>query len=106
MKLFHLFTFTLLLLLLMNLGIAKEKITKSDKSDDNSRVNVKTVIKYKKHTEVDLSGTIVKGKARNPEVFYIFQRKRSGSRAFVNTPNNLSHHKVKTSELVKGGIGE
>ena len=60
---------------------------------------------YRTHTEVDLSGSAVQGKARAPEVFYIFQRKRTEDHDVIKTPVNLDHLRNPTlsrlKELVK-----
>jgi len=53
---------------------------------------VKKVIKYKQKTSVDLSGTIVQGKAKTPEVFYIFRRKRTAGGELLPYPATLNHH--------------
>ena len=49
-------------------------------------------IVYRSHTQVDLSGETVQGKIRAPEVFYIFQRKRSQAHHVVQTPENFDYH--------------
>ena len=64
--------------------------------------NVKTTIRYKKYSEVDLSGAIIKGKIRTPEIFYIFQRKRSVGTEFVQVPANLDqHHQLTVNKLLE-----
>jgi len=70
------------------------------KSQDTSR----KVIKYKKYTEVDLSGSTVKGKIRTPAVFYIFQRKRSQGASFVTPPKDLNHHKELATTTFVGAL--
>ena len=65
------------------------------------KVNVRKVKKYKELTEIDLSGSVVKGKAKAPDIFYIFQRKRAVDRFFVKIPEHLLHHKVKTTKVLK-----
>jgi len=57
-------------------------------------------IKYRKYTEYDFSGITVKGKARSPEVFYIFQRKRAGDQSFVHAPIHFNHHRDTTTQLL------
>lgn len=56
------------------------------------RKSVRKVVKYKKHSVVDLTGSMIRGKVRTPEIFYIFQRKRAKGRSFVQVPTNLNHH--------------
>ncbi len=52
----------------------------------------KKKIVYRSHTQVDLTGETVQGKIRAPEVFYIFQRKRSQSHHVVAAPDNFDYH--------------
>ena len=52
----------------------------------------KKKIVYRSHTQIDLSGETVQGKIRAPEVFYIFQRKRSQSHHVVAAPDNFAYH--------------
>ena len=57
---------------------------------DNSKKGKKVI--YKSHTQVDFSGEAVQGKIRAPEVFYIFQRKRSNDHEVDMVPDHLGHH--------------
>jgi len=71
-------------------------------SDENKRV----ITKYKQFTEVDLSGSSVEGKARTPELFYIFQRKRAAGHDAVSLPSSFAEHRAETFELLKKAVPE
>lgn len=71
---------------------AKEKVSRGTKK----------VIRYRQSTDIDLSGTIIKGKARAPEIFYIFQRKRTQGSNLQKTPTTLRHHINDTHQRTKG----
>ncbi len=49
----------------------------------------RVIIRYRKHTSVDLTGNLVQGKVRTPAVFYIFQRRRSKGHQILSPPSNL-----------------
>jgi hypothetical protein len=66
--------------------------------------NVRKIIKYKKYTEVDLSGSSVEGKARTPELFYIFQRKRSQGHDTVTLPTKFKEHHAFTRQAASEGL--
>ncbi len=67
----------------------------------NSAAAKKKKIVYRSHTQVDLSGETVQGKIRAPEVFYIFQRKRSEAHHVVETPSGFEYHQ----EAVRAALG-
>src|SRR6185295_6116731 len=52
----------------------------------------KKKVVYRSHTQMDFSGETVQGKIRAPEVFYIFQRKRSQSHHVVAAPESFAYH--------------
>ena len=62
------------------------------------------IIKYKKFTEVDLSGSSVEGKARTPELFYIFQRKRSQGHDTVTLPTQFKEHHYMTRQAASEAL--
>ena len=64
----------------------------------------KKKIIYRTHTQLDFSGETVQGKVRAPEVFYIFQRKRSEERHIVRTPANLDHQLDATLSRMQEGL--
>lgn len=59
---------------------------------------------YKKYTEFDFAGETVEGKSRTPELFYIFQRKRSGGHEVVNLPENFLFHREETVSALKEAL--
>ncbi len=59
---------------------------------------------YKKHTELNFSGETVQGKARTPELFYIFQRKRSEGHKLLTAPESFKHRTPATAQSVKGAL--
>ncbi len=67
-------------------------------SDDDSNSSKKKKIVYRSHTQLDFSGETVQGKVRAPEVFYIFQRKRSESHHVVQTPVSFDYHAPATQD--------
>lgn len=67
-------------------------------ADAETPSNGRKIIKYKKYTEMDLSGSAVEGKARTPELFYIFQRKRSQGHDTVKLPNKFKEHHLMTRQ--------
>lgn len=52
---------------------------------------------YRKFTQYDFNGQTVQGKVRAPEVFYIFQRRRSEGLNVVNPPESFNHHRSETT---------
>lgn len=85
-------------------GIAILAMSIVSVSAATSKSNIKKVIKYKTYSSVDLSGTMISGKIRTPEIFYIFQRKRSMTGTLLKIPPTLGHHQALTRELSKGVI--
>ncbi len=69
-----------------------------------SAVEKKKIIKYRKHTKIDFSGETVEGEVRAPEIFYIFQRKRSDRQDANVTPNDLNYQKETISRNLLEGI--
>ena len=65
-----------------------------------AQVKKKKVI-YKKYTEFNFSGETVQGKARTPELFYIFQRKRSEGHRLLTAPTSFSFRNPATAKSVK-----
>lgn len=65
------------------------------------KLATRKIVKFKEVTSFDLSGTIVQGKARTPEIFYIFQRKRSKGGALLAVPKDLTIHHQRTLEKVR-----
>jgi hypothetical protein len=66
--------------------------------------NTRKITKYKKYTEVDLSGSSVEGKARTPELFYIFQRKRSQGHDTVTLPKRFKEHHYMTRQAASEAL--
>ena len=62
------------------------------------------VVKYKKHTDLDFSEQTVQGKIRSPDVFYIFQRKRSEGPQIVSTPRELNSLRRETRKTLEGQL--
>ncbi|MBN1114420.1 MAG: hypothetical protein JXA66_03690 [Oligoflexia bacterium] len=62
---------------------------------------VRKKIIYRKHTELDFSGETVQGKIRAPEIFYIFQRKRTTGHDAIEYPRDFSNHDEETGRLLK-----
>jgi hypothetical protein len=62
-----------------------------DPTESEGGAKKKKVV-YRSHTQMDFSGETVQGKIRAPEVFYIFQRKRSQSHHVVAAPENFAYH--------------
>lgn len=56
----------------------------------------KKVVKYRKRTTVDLTGSVIKSKARTPDVFYIFRRKRTTGGKLKKLPMDFSYHRDAT----------
>lgn len=70
---------------------------------DAARGKVKKII-YRSHTEVNLTGETVKGAIREPEVFYIFQRKRVEDKRVVKPLSTLSSHDEPMRASLKGAL--
>ena len=68
------------------------------------KVTIEKVYKYRKNQVVDLSGSTVAGKIRTPEIFYIFQMKRSKGQDFITNPKDLQHHQSLSMRRLKGAI--
>ena len=61
-------------------------------------------IKYKSHTQIDFSAQRVKGKARSPDVFYVFQRKRSKGHQIVRYPRRFIEDRKETKSILKRSL--
>lgn len=59
------------------------------------------VIKYRSHTDLDFSEQTVQGKIRSPDVFYIFQRKRSEGPQIVHPPERLDSLRKETRQALE-----
>lgn len=59
------------------------------------------VIKYRSHTDLDFSEQTVQGKIRSPDVFYIFQRKRSEGPKMVIPPRELNSLRTETRKTLE-----
>jgi hypothetical protein len=66
------------------------------------KVPTKKKIVAKKFQQHDFTGQMVQGSLRAPEVFYIFQRKRSEGHQVVRTPSSLDHHRRPTLQTLQG----
>ncbi len=64
----------------------------------------KKKIIYKKYTELNFSGDTVQGQARTPELFYIFQRKRSEGHKVLRGPANFQYHVPWTQKDLLEGL--
>ncbi len=73
-------------------------------AEAQSSSNARKITKYKKYTEVDLSGSSVEGKARTPELFYIFQRKRSQGHDTVTLPKRFKEHHYMTRQAASEAL--
>ncbi len=71
---------TLALVLVMSTGVLATNKT------------VKKIVKYRKKTTVDLTGSVIKSKARTPDVFYVFRRKRTLGGKLKKLPENFNYH--------------
>lgn len=87
---------TLFFTLLLSLGATGEEPVSKEKK----------IIRYKKHTDIDLTGTSVEGKARTPEIFYIFQRKRSKGHDAVALPSKFVEHQTATVQVLEQSMGD
>ena len=68
--------------------------------------NTKKVIKYRKHTTLDFSEQAVQGQIRSPDVFYIFQRRRSEGPRMVDSPSHLDSLRNETREVIERQMSE
>ena len=89
---------SLLVLMICNLvvasiGFAKQPVTKKKR------------IVYRKHTSLDFSAQEVQGQVRAPDIFYIFQRKKSHGHEIVKAPRSLNHHSQETLVLLHKEFG-
>jgi len=75
-------------------SIPDQGVIENNSSDNNGK---KKKVIYKKYTELDFSGSTVQGKVRTPEIFYIFQRKRSDAYQGLHVPKSLGHHRSLTA---------
>lgn len=86
-------------------GLASIRAWATDKpkhiTDEDGK---KKKIVYRSHTQLDFSGETVQGKVRAPEVFYIFQRKRSEAHHVVQTPISFEHHESALLDAVRRSI--
>ncbi|MEW6056207.1 MAG: hypothetical protein AB1540_06305 [Bdellovibrionota bacterium] len=64
----------------------------------------KTKIKYRSFTQIDFSEQTVEGKARSPEIFYIFQRKRASGYQIATTPKHLDEHRDETLRVTQRAL--
>ncbi len=92
-----------ILLLALTQPLASPKIAAAE-SSKASKVVTKKKFVYRSHTQIDLTGQTVQGKTRAPEVFYIFQRKRSEAHHVVRTPDSLGHQHDLVSDVLKGSL--
>jgi hypothetical protein len=65
---------------------------------------VKKKFVYRSHTQIDLTGQTVQGKTRAPEVFYVFQRKRSESHHVVHTPSSFDYHRGLAEDTLRRAL--
>jgi hypothetical protein len=98
-KSISLFIILFFITIISNYSMAK------DTTKDTARV-IKKKIKYLSHTTVDFSEQLVEGKARGPEIFYIFQRKRSTGHNVIDAPKIFTEHKKKTLDILKKVVNE
>jgi len=92
---------------LVGQALAEESRQQSSRLQSSGAVRSegKKITKYRKYTEVDLTGATVNGSARAPEVFYIFQRKRSDRLSFVKAPKDLTYQHSVTKDRLERVFG-
>ena len=73
-------------------------------STQKGQKEVKKRVVYRAHTELDFSGDTVQGKVRAPEVFYVFQRRRSEERHMVKPPASLSYQSAGTQSRLEEAL--
>jgi hypothetical protein len=88
------------ILVLAAITTGASSVRAEDKAPNSAAAKKKKIV-YRSHTQVDLSGETVQGKIRAPEVFYIFQRKRSEAHHVVETPLGFEYHQ----ESIKTALG-
>lgn len=76
----------------------------SSQGEEALPVNKKVKIQYRRHSEVNFTGNTVQGKLRMPEVFYIFQRKRSQGHQVIRPPQFFHDHKLTTRNLLEESL--
>jgi len=76
----------------------------SPNADAKVPVTHRKKIIYKKHTILDFSAQTVQGKVRAPEIFYIFQRRKSAGHEVVITPKNLHYQSQLSIASLKAGL--
>ena len=59
------------------------------------------VVKYKKYTQIDLTGQTIEGKVRSPSIFYIFQRKRSLGHRVLSPPLSFNKNYAETLDALE-----
>ncbi len=69
-------------------------------------VTIKKTIQYKKTGSFDFSGSVIKSKARTPEVFYVFRRKRTMGGELTTFPDDLKYYQQQTVDIVQRKIAE
>ena len=67
-------------------------------------VTVIKKIEYKKHTELDFTGSSVEGKAHTPEVFYIFQSRWSQGPNIARAPSSMNYDRPITRKVLEGEL--
>ncbi|MGE0615223.1 MAG: hypothetical protein AB7P04_06255 [Bacteriovoracia bacterium] len=63
-------------------------------------------VRYRTHTQLDFSGQAIQGKIRAPEVFYIFQRRRSEGHQVVTPPSDFHYHSPDIQKVVQEALGK
>lgn len=77
----------------------------ADMKDTHSPSSGKKLKKiYRSHTQIDFSGETVQGKVRAPEIYYIFQRKRSTASHVVEVPQNLDYQHEDTANMLQKAL--
>ena len=61
-------------------------------------------VKYRSHTQIDFTGQTIQGKIRTPEVFYIFQRKKTSGHNVITTPDHFDHHRQTTVDILEKAL--
>ena len=67
-------------------------------------VTVIKKIEYKKHTEINFTGSSVEGKAHAPEVFYIFQSRWSQGPNIADAPTSMNYDRPITRKVLEGEL--
>lgn len=71
------------------------------REEAKAKPSTKKVIKYQKHTTLDFSEQTIQGRVRSPDVFYIFQRRRSEGPRMVDSPAVLESLRRETRSVVE-----